>query len=119
MDYIEFKIGDTSYDLKLTTRNLVKLERALGSNPLSIFMGIENNELPTLTQVSFVLYYALQAKYSADFTNMDKVYDLYDEYIDNGGSLTELIPVLVELYQASGILPKDKEVSEGAEKGKN
>lgn len=37
---------------------------------------------------------------------MDKVYDLFDDYVADGHNLFDLIPVFIEVFQESGYLTK-------------
>lgn len=108
MQSVDFTVKEKTYELRLTTRNVVKLEKELKKNPLSIFLAIENNELPTTDELITILYYSLKACHNNRFPNIDSVYDLYDEYIEEGGNLISLIPVILEVYQVSGIIPKDE-----------
>ena len=49
MMYYEFEVGNKVYKLRLTTRNVVSLEKQLGCNPLGIFGNGET--LPTVSQM--------------------------------------------------------------------
>lgn len=108
MNYVSIVINDFEYKLRLNAKNTVLLEKALGANPVSIFMGVTDNQLPSIDSIINVLYYALQPYHAGSFKNKEAVYELFDSYIENGGDAMNLIPVLVELYQVSGIIPKDE-----------
>ena len=79
-------------------------------------MGVEKGELPKIEDMVYILHYALQSMEHG--YDMNKTFDLYDEYIDNGGSMVELIPIMLEVFQVSGIIPKDKEVKKEDTKSK-
>lgn len=111
MNYTILTVGGKELKLRLNARSTVQLEKALKGNPLNLFMKVEKGELPTLEEVITVIHASLQAL-EHGYT-MEAVYDLYDEYIDGGGSLIELIPVIGEIYQASGIIPKEAPGQEG------
>lgn len=102
MLYTELKIGDKELKLRLTTRDCIALEKRLGRNPLDDVMAVEAGKLPTITYVVTVLHASVQ-KYQSGYT-LEKVFDLYDEYIENGGSLTDIIPVITEIFKVSGFL---------------
>lgn len=115
MLYTEFNVGEKEYKLRLNARNVVALERKLGKNPISIFGGIENNELPKLEEVIPILHLSLQQFQNG--ISEDDTYTIFDNYVDHGGDLVSLIPVILELYRSSGIIPKEKEKT--GEDGKN
>ena len=110
MNYIDFEAGNKSYKLRLNTRNIVLLERQLGCNPLSIF-GANNETIPTVTVMVNVLHASMQ-QYNHGIT-LNDAYDIFDEYISDGHSATDFIPLIIEIYKASGLIPND---SEGQEK---
>jgi hypothetical protein len=51
--------------------------------------------------------------------SLDKVYDLYDEYVADGHTLFDLVPVFIEVFQESGYLGKDNAKNKGEEEVKN
>lgn len=105
MNYINFEVGNESYKLRLSTRNIVLLEKQLGCNPLSIFGNGET--VPTITVMVAVLHASLQ-QYNHGIT-MNDAYDIFDKYLDEGHSSIDFIPVILDIYKASGIVPKDTE----------
>lgn len=100
--YIELIIGGESFKLRLTTRASVMLEKALGYNPIGMLMDIDSGKMPKLTDCLIILQAMLQT-YHHGYT-LDKVYDLFDRYVDDGNSLFDLIPVFVEVFQQSGYI---------------
>lgn len=111
MNYIDFEVGNNTYKLRLNTRNIVLLEKQLGCNPLSIFGNGET--VPTITVMVAVLHASLQ-QYHHNIT-LNDAYDIFDEYIAEGHSSVDFISVIVDIYKASGIIPKDNKI-EGIEK---
>lgn len=107
--YVELIIGGESYKLRLTTKASVALEKALGYNPISMLMDIDNGVMPKLNDVLIMLQVMLQTYHHG--YSMDKVYDLFDKYVADGKGMFDLIPVFVEVFQQSGYL------STGATKG--
>lgn len=114
MLYKELIIGGDSYKLRLTTKASITLEKALGYNPVNMLMGIDRGEMPTLSDVLIVLQAMLQSYHHG--MTMDKVYDLFDKYVEDGHNMFELIPVFVEVFQQSGYISveakKDGETDE-------
>lgn len=110
MLYTEFTAGGKDYKLRLNTRAVVGLEKQLGMNPLAIFGN--GDTLPTITSVVQILHAGLQ-QYQHGIS-LDDVYDIYDAYIADGHTMTDLLTVIVDLYKVSGLI---KNVSkEDAEK---
>ena len=66
--------------------------------------------MPTLDFAITTLHASLQ-KLEHGYT-LNKVYDLYDEYVEDGHSLVDLIPVLMDVFKAAGFIPKDDEQGE-------
>ena len=114
MIYSDFKVGDKELKLRLDSRSCVTLERKLGKSPLSIFMDAKDS-LPKLEELILILHSSLQ-KYNKGYTE-DKTYDLYDEYVEEGNTFTDFIPVIMEIFKVSGFF-KDEEVKVEGEQEK-
>lgn len=108
MMYIDFEAGNKVYKLRLNTRNTILLEKQLGCNPLHIFGDGET--IPTITTMVTILHASMQ-QYNHGIT-LNDAYDIFDEYLADGHATTDFIPVILEIYKASGIIPKDKEEQE-------
>lgn len=105
MNYINFEVGNETYKLRLNTRNIVMLEKQLGCNPLNIF-GATGDVVPTITVMVAILHASLQ-QYNHGIT-MNDAYDIFDKYLEEHAT-TDFIPVILDIYKASGIVPKDAE----------
>lgn len=108
MNYIDFEAGNKAYKLRLNTRNTILLEKQLGCNPLSIFG--EGDTIPTITVMVAILHASLQ-QYQHSIS-LNDAYDIFDAWLDEGNSTTDFIPIILEVYKASGIIPKDKVTEE-------
>jgi hypothetical protein len=108
MNYIEFSAGNKDYKLRLNTRNTVMLEKQLGCNPLSIFG--DGDTIPTITVMVAILHASMQ-QYNHNI-NLNDAYDIFDKWLEEGHSTTDFISIILEIYKASGIIPKDKEEEE-------
>lgn len=106
MLFYEFNAGDKTYKLRLNTRNIVGLEKALGCNPLSIF-GSRGDKIPTITEMVAILQASMQQYQHG--TNTNSAYDIFDEYLADGHTPVDFIPVIVEIYKASGLISASKE----------
>lgn len=104
MNYIDFTAGNKDYKLRLNTRNTILLEKQLGCNPLSIFGDGET--IPTITTMVAILHASLQ-QYNHGI-NLNDAYDIFDAWLADGNSTTDFIPIILEIYKASGIIPKDE-----------
>lgn len=108
MFYTELNIGNETYKLRLTTRASVSLEKALGYNPLSMFMAIERGEMPKLGDMLIILHAMLQPLHHG--ITLDKTYDLFDNFVAEGHNLFDLVPIFVEVFQESGYMAKANEI---------
>ena len=105
MLYIDFNAGNKDYKLRLNTRGIVALEKKLGANPITIFG--DGKQMPTFETMVTVLHASLQA-YQHGIT-LDDAYDIFDAYLESGHDMTEFLPIIVELYKVSGIIPNKEE----------
>jgi hypothetical protein len=111
--YIDFSAGNKTYNLRLSTRNIVSLEKQLGCNPLMIFG--KGDRVPTVTEMVQVLHASLQ-KYHHGIS-VDDAYDIFENWLDDDHIVTDFIQVIVEIYKVSGLIKSGKE--EGEENEKN
>lgn len=112
MMYTIFNVNNKELKLRLNARACVELEKRLGCSPLQLIMDMANGEeinMPKLETLITILHASLQA-YEHGY-DLNAVYDLYDEYVDNGGSLMELFPVIMEIFKVSGFF-KEEQVEE-------
>lgn len=107
MMYVDFSAGNKDYKLRLNTRNVVVLEKQLGCNPLAIFG--DGTTIPTITTMVTILWASLQ-QYNHSI-NLDEAYNIFDAFLDDGNSITDFLPVIVDVYKVSGLL-KSEDVTE-------
>lgn len=105
MMYYDFKAGDKEYKLRLSTRAIVALEKSIGCNPLMIFGN--GDTVPTITVMVAVLHASLQQMNHG--ITLNDAYDIFDEYLADGNAPTDFIQVIIEIYQVSGLIPKENE----------
>ncbi len=109
MKFYELTLGSRTLKLRLTANNSAQLEKSLGRNPLSMFMGIETKgELPMLSDFLKVITYSAQALEHG--ITLSVIQSLYDEYVDEGKDYTDLIPEVLEVFKVSGFL-KEKDLT--------
>ena len=114
MMYVDFNAGGKDYKLRLATRNIVALEKAIGMNPLGIFGNGE--ELPSVTTMVNILWFSLQ-KYHHGIALTD-AYDIFDEYLEEHG-MTDFISVILDIYKVSGLIKETKETEAEEDNEKN
>lgn len=103
MNYVDFTANMKDYKLRINTRNIVQLEKQLGCNPIAIFG--DGERLPTITEMVYVLYASLQQLNHS--VGLNEAYDIFDEYLADGHSATDFIPVILEIYKASGLISRE------------
>ena len=106
MMFVDFEAGNKTYKLRLNTRNIVALEKQLGTNPLLVF-GINGDKFPTVTEMVNILYFSL-LQYNHGI-GLDKAYDIFDEWLSDGNSVTDFIPIIIDIYKVSGIIKQEVE----------
>lgn len=116
MLYTVLNVGDKEYKCRLTAKACVDLERKMGQNPLNVFTEIQkSNELPKVEDIIMILHASLQAL--EHNISLDDTYAIYDEFVDEGNTLIELIPIIVEIFKVSGFF-KEIDTSKNAQQAK-
>ena len=108
MMYVDFEAGNKSYRLRLATRAIVTLEKSLGCNPLAIFGN--GDTIPTITVMVNILHAALQ-QYEHGITIND-AYNIFDSFLADGNAMTDFIPVILDIYRVSGLIPAESATDE-------
>ena len=104
MLYVDFNAGGKDYRLRLTTRDIVSLEKRIGCNPLAIFG--DGDTLPTITTMVGILHASLQT-YEHGLT-LDDAYKVFDAWLADGHTMTDFIQVIVDIFKASGLIKDDR-----------
>lgn len=113
MMYYTFTIGGKDYKGRLSAKNCVDLEKKLGTNPLNVFMDIaQKGQIPSVEVVITILHASLQQFNHG--LSIDDVYGLYDAFIDEGKTLMDLIPILLEIFKVSGLIPEEDKDAKNA-----
>ncbi|OUM86650.1 MAG: hypothetical protein BAA01_11620 [Bacillus thermozeamaize] len=100
MLYTTFTVGEKEYKLRLPAKIAVDVERKIGKSLLAVFGEGKMSDLPSIETIVTVLHGSLQT-YQHGIT-MDDAFEIYDRYIENGGSYAGMIQVLVEVLKVSG-----------------
>lgn len=105
MMYVDFTAGNKDYKLRLSIRNTVALERQLGVNPLMIFGS--GDTIPTITVMVQILHAALQ-QYNHGIS-LDDAYGIFEAWLNDGNTITDFLPIIIDVYKVSGIIKQDTE----------
>lgn len=104
MLYFDFEAGNTSYKLRLTTKTIMELEKRIGCNPLMVF-GSTGERIPAISEMVAILWASLQPLQHG--ITLDNAANIFDTYLEEH-TMTDFIPVIMEIYKVSGIISKDK-----------
>ena len=105
MLYVDFETSKGTYKLRLNTRNVVVLEKQLGMNVLGIFG--DGSQIPTVSTMVAILHMSLQ-QYHHGIT-LNDAYDIFDDYLATGKTVTDFLTVVIDIYKVSGIIANDVE----------
>lgn len=103
MNYIDFTADNKDYKLRLNTRSVIALEKKIGCNPLAIFGS--GDTIPTVTTMVTILHASLQAL-NHGISESD-AYEIFDKWLDEGHTTIEFVTIILDIYKASGIVPKE------------
>jgi hypothetical protein len=110
--YVDFNVGNNNYKLRLSTRQVVTLEKQLGCNPIAIFGT--GDTIPTITTMVNVLYASMQQLNHG--ISLNDAYNIFDEYIAEGHAATDFIETIIEIYKVSGIIKDEEQQEDDVEK---
>lgn len=96
----EFEVNGVTYKLRLGAQSCKNLEDKLGHSPLDDVIATESGKIPTVGFMITVLFYSMQ-KYQHNI-KMEDVYNIYDDYIDSGKSMLDLMAVITDIFKVSG-----------------
>lgn len=97
--YVMWTVRGTDYKLKLTTAVICRLEEKFKRNLLMVMM--DNEGLPPVATMLTVVQAAMQ-KYHHGY-NFVRVQDIYDDYVDEGGSQANMMAdVVMPLLAVAG-----------------
>jgi len=111
--FYTWKVADKEYQLKLTMRAMKELEVKLGRSPMQLF---DKGTFATTEDLMTVIHCAIKSNHQ-DITE-DDIYDLVDNWIEDGNTYQDLVPLIIDVYKTSGIINNEEEESKNAKKGK-
>ena len=108
MYYVEFSAGNKEYKLRLNTRNIVNLEKALGCNPVMIFGN--GDDIPNISTMVTILHESLQQLNHG--IKLDDTFNIFDDWVADGNNMVEFVKVILEIYKVSGLVPNNTDEEE-------
>lgn len=105
MMYESLQVGEKEYKLRLRAKDIVALERKLGKSPLEEIMTLSENQVPKLETLLMFVHAAMQS-YEHNI-KIEKVYDIYDEYVEQGNTYMDLVKVTLNIFKVSGFFPEE------------
>ena len=94
-------VGGEEYKMRLTASAIMQIEKKLGKPLFKALETIQDNMVETITTI---IWGAMQPL-NAGFT-MEKATELFDDYIDEGHSIEELMMEINALFEISGFFRK-------------
>ena len=94
-------VNGEEYKMRLTASAIMQIEKKLGKPLFKALETIQDNMVETITTI---IWGAMQPL-NAGFT-MEKATALFDDYIDDGRSIEELMLEINGLFEASGFFKK-------------
>jgi len=117
LPYATWVVKEEEYKLKLDTAGIIKLEESFKSNLISVLDTASG--IPPLAVMLKITHQAM-LKYNHGI-KLKEVYDLFDDYVDEGGSQTSFFTdTLMSIFQSGGFFSKNitEEMSGQLEKAK-
>ena len=108
MLFSTWTVKDKDYKLRLSTGECVSLEKALGTNPINILTEVaDNRAIPSLGILVKIIHHSL-LQFQHGLKESD-VYAILDEYFDDGHSLIDVLPIVIDVFKVSGLIPENSE----------
>ncbi|MBC8536890.1 DUF6096 family protein [Feifania hominis] len=99
--FVTLQVGGEEYRLRLTAEAILAAEKKLDKSIITALQTIQENLLGTVTVILWAAMQPLQPG-----TTMERVYEIYDDYIDGGHTVEELLAVITELFEVSGFFKR-------------
>ena len=97
-------VGNTEYKLRLTASAIMSIEKKLGKPLFAALENIQDNMVETIVTIIWGAAQPLNANFP-----YDKAMALFDDYIDEGHSLEELMLEINDLFEVSGFFRKGQD----------
>lgn len=104
---VTISIKDKDYNCSLTTKATVNAEDRIGQNLLNLFIDASKEKLPSLKDLLIIFHESL-SRYQHGI-KFDDVYNLYDDYIEDGHTYTDFLLVITDIMKDGGLISEPKE----------
>lgn len=101
----EIIINNKTFNCRLGAKACILCERALGRNPLNVLAEAQEAAIPKLEDLLTILKFAMGV-------TEDEVYELYDQWVEEGHSIMDLLEIVIKVFENSGLVPKEAEEDE-------
>lgn len=110
MSYLLFKVNMfKEYKLRLTMQNIITLEATLNKDIYSIMVDFISGSLP----LESLLQILKQSMMAYDYVKCDNdVYNIYDEYLDEGHSMQDLYLIVFKIIEHAGFFDNKKSATD-------
>ena len=99
--FFTLTVGGEEYMMRLTASAIMQIEKKLGKSLFSALENIQDNMIETVTTI---IWGAMQPL-NAGFTT-EKAMALFDNFVDEGNSIEDMMLVINSLFETSGFFKK-------------
>ena len=128
MLYTTATIAGKEYKLRLGAQDCIDVERRLGKSALDVFLqmapkgaspdaspdelDLKTIAMPHVEDLCIILCGAMQ-RFQHGMT-LPEMLKLYDAHIESGGGYNDFIPIVRDVLEVSGYIPKEEKKNESA-----
>ncbi|MBE6804965.1 MAG: hypothetical protein IJA13_04700 [Clostridia bacterium] len=94
-------VGEKSYNMRLTASAIMSIEKKLGKPLFKALEEIQENMIETVTAIIWGAMQPLNSGFTFEMATK-----LFDDYIDEGHSIEELMQEINGLFEVSGFFRK-------------
>lgn len=105
--HITKTIDGKDWNFRLTTSEMVALERSLRQNPMEILSQMQSGKLPMVTHLCEILFHSLKSSHPT--LSREKMYKLYDQMLAEGWDLLKTTDLIIDIFKDGGLIPEDEE----------
>lgn len=99
--FVLLNTKNKEYKLKFSSGAIAQAEQSMG---MSFFKSVE--QMDSVSVQLAILWAALQ-KFNHGISKEDTE-EIYNDFLDNGGTLEDLVKLIVETFEVSGFIPKQQ-----------
>lgn len=114
MKHEVMNIKGVEYKLRLRAVDQIAVTKKLGKSLLEVVseMNEADNALAAFDLEVLLTIFAFSLKANHKDLKEKDVYDLYDEYVDEGNSMFDLFQVIMKVLSISGVFPDEQAIQE-------